>query len=240
MPSAISRRHSGVAESTHTWSAAASRIAYRRRRATSLGLQAKLAGPNRAIKRVFDVMVSLITVVALSPLLFIAAVAVKVDTPGPIIFLQWRGGRSGRPFRIVKFRTMICMEDGFAIRQARPGDTRVTRVGRVLRRYSVDELPQLFNVLRGDMSLVGPRPHALSHDATYLRLVAAYSDRQLVRPGMTGWAQVNGCRGETRDATSMQRRVEHDLDYIRHWSLWFDLKIMAKTVTVVFRPNEAY
>jgi len=238
MPAAQSKRNSGVAEPMHALSAAAFGVA--NRRATPFVSQATLDGPNCAIKRAFDVVVSLIMGVALSPLLFVVAIAVKVDTPGPIFFLQWRGGLNGRPFRIVKFRTMTCMEDGVAVRQVRPGDARVSRVGRVFRRYSIDELPQLFNVLRGDMSLVGPRPHALVHDATYLRLVAAYSDRQSVRPGMTGWAQVNGCRGETRDATSMQRRVEHDLDYIRHWSFWFDLQIMAMTVTVMLRPNEAY
>ncbi|WP_024512543.1 exopolysaccharide biosynthesis polyprenyl glycosylphosphotransferase [Bradyrhizobium sp. ARR65] len=196
--------------------------------------------PNGTFKRVFDFVVALIGIVALSPLFVAVAIALTLDTRGPIFFRQWRGGQNGQRFQIWKFRTMTCLEDGADVCQACPGDARVTRVGRFLRKTSIDELPQLFNVVRGDMSLVGPRPHALIHDAIYSRLIKGYEDRQLVRPGMTGWAQVNGCRGETRDIAAMERRVERDLEYIRHWSLRFDLLIMAKTVNELVRASNAY
>ena len=135
---------------------------------------------------------------------------------------------------------MTCMEDGVEVCQVRRGDARVTRVGRVLRRTSIDELPQLFNVLLGDMSLVGPRPHALVHDALYSRLVKGYSVRLSVRPGITGWAQVNGCRGETPEIAAMERRIERDLEYIQRWSLRLDLRILVMTVKEMLRPKNAY
>ena len=131
------------------------------------------------------------------------------------------------------------MEDGVEVCQARSGDPRITRVGRVLRRTSVDELPQLFNVVRGDMSLVGPRPHALVHDAMYSKLIAAYVNRQAVRPGITGWAQVNGCRGETRGITAMERRIQRDLQYIRQWSLGLDMIILTRTAVEILRDKNA-
>ena len=202
--------------------------------------RAALWGPNSVGKRMVDIIGATIALLVLYPLLVVVAIAVRIDTRGPIFFRQWRGGHDGRCFRIWKFRTMTCMEDGGNICQARPGDIRVTRVGRILRKTSIDELPQLFNVLCGDMSLVGPRPHALAHDAMYSRLIAGYSHRHLVKPGMTGWAQVNGCRGETGDLSAMQKRIRRDLAYIRHWSLRLDLIIMAKTVTEVLRPQNAY
>jgi putative colanic acid biosynthesis UDP-glucose lipid carrier transferase len=239
--SILAKRDSGTTtEAPHPKIDAARRIENRTRLTTRFASQAMLRGPNCTIKRIFDFVVAMTALVALLPLLVVVAIAVTVDTPGPVFFLQWRGGRNGRRFRIVKFRTMTCMEDGVEVCQARPGDARVTRVGRALRRYSIDELPQLFNVLRGEMSLVGPRPHALVHDSIYSRSIAGYADRQLVKPGMTGWAQVNGCRGETRDLTAMERRVERDLEYIQNWSLRFDLQVIARTVRELFRPNKVY
>jgi len=202
--------------------------------------RARLRSPNCAIKRIFDVAFALIVLVNLAPLLVIVAIMVAVDTPGPVFFRQWRGGRNGQPFQILKFRTMTCMEDGVEVCQVRRGDARVTRVGRVLRRTSIDELPQLFNVLLGDMSLVGPRPHALVHDALYSRLVKGYSVRLSVRPGITGWAQVNGCRGETPEIAAMERRIERDLEYIQRWSLRLDLRILVMTVKEMLRPKNAY
>jgi putative colanic acid biosynthesis UDP-glucose lipid carrier transferase len=195
--------------------------------------------PNCASKRVFDFVLALIGIVLFLPLFVAVAVAVKIETPGPVLFRQSRGGQNGKCFRILKFRTMTCMEDGLEVCQARSGDPRVTRVGRVLRRTSVDELPQLFNVVSGDMSLVGPRPHALVHDAMYSKLIVAYVNRQAVRPGITGWAQVNGCRGETRGMTAMERRVERDLQYIRQWSLWLDIVILARTAVEIVRDKNA-
>jgi exopolysaccharide biosynthesis polyprenyl glycosylphosphotransferase len=197
-------------------------------------------GPNCKTKRLLDFVLALTGLFILLPLLVVVAVAVTIDSPGPVLFRQWRGGYNGRRFQILKFRTMTCMEDGKNVCQARPGDARVTRIGRVLRKTSLDELPQLFNVLRGDMSLVGPRPHALVHDEVYSALIRGYSDRQLVRPGITGWAQVNGCRGETRDLAAMEMRIRRDLEYIRHWSLPLDFIIMMKTVNELLRSNHAY
>jgi putative colanic acid biosysnthesis UDP-glucose lipid carrier transferase len=198
-----------------------------------------LEKPNCTLKRVFDVVVAALALLCLLPLLIVTALVVKWDTPGPVFFRQWRGGRNGARFRIIKFRTMTCMEDGSEVQQARQGDARVTRIGRVLRKTSIDELPQLLNVLRGDMSLVGPRPHAVLHDAVYSRLIPQYSERQLVKPGMTGLAQVNGCRGETCDLADMEQRVERDLEYMRHWSLWLDVMIMGMTVIEILRSKKA-
>jgi exopolysaccharide biosynthesis polyprenyl glycosylphosphotransferase len=208
--------------------------------ARSFAPEVALTGAGCTIKRVFDLVVATTAIVWLLPILVVAAIAVAVDTPGPIFFLQWRGGRNGRRFRIMKFRTMTCMEDGAEVCQARQFDPRVTRIGRALRQSSIDELPQLFNVLRGDMSIVGPRPHALVHDAIYSKIIPNYAARQSVKPGITGWAQVNGCRGETREVAAMARRVERDLEYIQHWSLQFDLKILAMTVSELLRPKNTY
>jgi putative colanic acid biosysnthesis UDP-glucose lipid carrier transferase len=197
-------------------------------------------GPNCKAKRLFDVVFALIGLVGVLPLFLVVAAIVALDSRGPVFFRQWRGGRNGRQFQILKFRTMTCMEDGKDVRQARLGDARVTRVGRVLRKSSLDELPQLINVLRGEMSLVGPRPHALAHDELYSGLIRGYYGRQVVKPGITGWAQVNGCRGETRDVAAMERRVRRDMEYIRHWSLWFDFVIMMKTINELLRSEHAY
>jgi Undecaprenyl-phosphate glucose phosphotransferase len=191
----------------------------------------------RAIKRMVDIGLASTILVALSPLLLTAAAAVKIDGPGPVIFRQRRNGFNGRPFVIYKFRTMNVLEDGAVIPQAKKRDARITTVGRLLRRSSIDELPQLFNVLKGDMSMVGPRPHALAHDDQYGALIANYAFRHHVKPGITGWAQVNGFRGETAQIESMMERVEADLWYINNWSLWLDLRIMITTCFEIVRGH---
>ena len=184
----------------------------------------------RFAKRGFDIASAAFALVFLAPILVTAAILIKVDSPGPIIFKQRRRGFDQNTFVIFKFRTMTVLEDGAEIRQATKGDQRVTRVGRLLRRSSIDELPQLWNVLLGDMSLVGPRPHALAHDAEYSGKIAEYARRHHVKPGLTGAAQVEGFRGETRTLTQMAKRVEWDLWYINNWSFGLDLWIMLRTV----------
>lgn len=201
--------------------------------------RAPLSPYERAIKRTMDIAFALIAIVMLSPLLLIAAIAIKLDSEGPIIFRQRRNGFGANQFVIFKFRTMRVLEDGPTVTQARRGDLRVTRVGQFLRRSSIDELPQLFNVLNGDMSLVGPRPHALAHDNEYKDHIANYAFRHHVKPGMTGWAQVNGLRGETGRIEQMAERVKLDLWYINHWSLRFDINILLRTCFEVLR-NRAY
>jgi len=172
--------------------------------------------------------------------MLLTAVLIKLDSGGPVFFRQKRDGFNGRTFEILKFRTMHVLEDGAAVRQATRNDPRITRLGRLLRRSSVDELPQLFNVIWGDMSLVGPRPHATSHNSEYEKLIANYAFRHHVKPGLTGWAQVNGYRGETRQIEQMKQRVEHDLWYINKWSPWLDLKIVLRTLAVALWQDGAY
>ena len=176
----------------------------------------------------------------LLPLMLVTALLIKLDSRGPALFLQERNGFNGRTFRIFKFRTMHAAEDGPAVKQATRNDPRVTRLGRWLRRSSIDELPQLLNVIRGEMSLVGPRPHATCHNSEYEKVIANYAFRHHVKPGLTGWAQVNGHRGETRQVEQMRQRVEHDLWYINNWSPWLDLKIIGRTVSVALRQDTAY
>ncbi len=201
--------------------------------------RAPLSGYERAVKRMFDVVVAASLLLLLSPLLAATAVAIKLDSPGPAIFRQRRGGFDNREFLIFKFRTMTVLEDAGVIAQARREDPRVTRIGRALRRTSMDELPQLLNVLRGDMSLVGPRPHAVAHDEVYQGQIANYALRNHVKPGLTGAAQVVGLRGETREAQDMARRVEQDVWYINNWSLMLDLRLLAQTAVTLLR-SEAY
>ena len=177
--------------------------------------------------------------VALAPMALIA-LCIKLEGKGPVLFTQQRHGFNHKVFRIYKFRTMTVAEDGDVVVQARPGDQRITRVGKFLRRYSLDELPQIFNVLRGEMSLVGPRPHALAHNHLYAQTIANYSGRHKVKPGMTGWAQVNGFRGETSENEMMAQRVKFDLEYIDNWSLWFDAKIILMTAAAVVFPKNAH
>ena len=201
--------------------------------------RAPLSGYESAVKRMFDLVVAASLLLLLAPLLAVTALAIKLDSPGPVIFRQRRGGFDNREFMIFKFRTMTVLEDAGVIAQARREDPRVTRVGRALRRTSIDELPQLLNVLRGEMSLVGPRPHAVAHDEVYQGQIANYALRNHVKPGLTGAAQVVGLRGETRETQDMARRVEQDIWYINNWSLTLDLRLLAQTALTLLR-SEAY
>jgi len=173
----------------------------------------------------------------LSPLMLLTALLIKLDSHGPVLFFQTRNGFNGRAFRIVKFRSMHVLEDGNAIRQATRTDPRVTRLGRWLRRANIAELPQLFNVLKGDMSLVGPRPHAVAHNNEYDKVIANYALRNHVKPGITGLAQVNGCRGETPTTDLMEHRVAYDLRYINNWSIWLDIRILFRTLILGLQPT---
>ena len=193
-----------------------------------------------AMKRLLDIGIAGAALVVLTPLLAAVSLAIKLTSRGSVLFKQKRKGFNGREFTIYKFRTMTVAEDGPDIRQARPGDERITRLGAILRRTSVDELPQLINVLRGQMSLVGPRPHAVAHDNAYSRQIAKYAFRHHVKPGITGWAQVNGARGATHKLESMERRIELDLWYINNWSIWLDLRILLKTCLEIPRGDNAY
>jgi putative colanic acid biosynthesis UDP-glucose lipid carrier transferase len=194
----------------------------------------------RALKRIVDVIGATLGLIFLLPLLCVAAVALKIDSSGPIIFWQKRRGFNGKEFRIAKFRSMRVLEDGAEIRQATKADRRITSVGKWLRKTSIDELPQLYNVLKGEMSLVGPRPHAAAHDDAFLATVADYAYRNHVKPGITGWAQVHGYRGETPNLESIQRRVEFDRWYINNWTLWLDVSILIRTIGQVIRGRNAY
>jgi Undecaprenyl-phosphate glucose phosphotransferase len=202
--------------------------------------RAPLSRIDRMMKRVLDVIVASTALIVLSPLMLLTTLAIAVESGFPILFKQDRKGFGARPFAILKFRSMRVMENGADVRQVSKGDARVTRIGRVIRRTSIDELPQLINVLRGDMSIVGPRPHAIAHDDIYDKLIGSYAFRQHVKPGITGWAQINGCRGETREIDQMQDRVEHDIWYINNWSIWLDMKIIVMTALKVFFDKQAY
>jgi putative colanic acid biosysnthesis UDP-glucose lipid carrier transferase len=199
-----------------------------------------LSDMERLAKRSTDLTLAGVALVFLLPFLLLVAAAIFVESGGPIIFRQVRGGLHGRPFTIWKFRTMRVLENGDAITQAQKRDPRVTRLGAVLRKTSIDELPQLWNVVRGDMSIVGPRPHALAHDRYYGNLVAGYATRQCVKPGLTGLAQVEGCRGETSSLNDMARRVLLDVRYIAEWSYWLDIKIIARTAITVLFEKDVY
>ena len=192
------------------------------------------------IKRTVDLVLAGTTLIALLPLLALVAIAIKLDSRGPIIFRQTRHGFNGKPFQILKFRTMTVLEDGESVRQAERFDKRVTRLGLWLRRTSIDELPQLINVLKGEMSIVGPRPHAAAHDNHFDEIIANYAFRQRVKPGITGCAQVNGSRGATPTVEAMQRRVGLDIWYIDNWSFHLDLTIMFRTMIEVLRGRNAY
>ncbi len=189
-----------------------------------------LSSGELALKRLLDLVGAGASLVALAPLFILVALIIRLDSPGPAFFLQRRYGFNREPFRILKFRTMTTMEDGPCVIPAQRNDPRVTRVGRWLRRYNIDELPQLVNVLRGEMSLVGPRPHASSHDEAFEILIASYARRYNMKPGITGWAQVNGFRGEIRTEDDILRRVEHDLFYLDNWSIWLDFECVCRTV----------
>jgi Undecaprenyl-phosphate glucose phosphotransferase len=192
--------------------------------------QCPLTPFSRAIKRAFDIAAAIAGLILASPLFVIVPLAIKLDSRGPVLFRQTRHGYNNERIRVLKFRTMTVMEDGDNFRQVARHDPRVTRLGRFLRRTSIDELPQLFNVLAGDMSIVGPRPHATAQNEVFAELISSFSRRHNVKPGITGWAQVNGYRGETDTLEKMLRRVEHDLYYIDNWSLLLDLKIVIMTL----------
>lgn len=208
---------------------------------TALLFRRPLSGWRIVMKRAMDVALTVALIVALAPLMLMIAALVKLDSPGPALFRQRRFGFNRQPITVCKFRTMHCAAAADpAVPQARRDDPRVTRLGRFLRRSSLDELPQLFNVLAGTMSLVGPRPHAIVHDEQYAALIDRYLARHRVLPGITGWAQVNGLRGETDTLDKMKRRIEHDLFYIDHWSPLLDLRILALTLRIGFRDPNAY
>jgi exopolysaccharide biosynthesis polyprenyl glycosylphosphotransferase len=192
--------------------------------------RAPLGWFERMQKRLLDVTVAAGVLVVLSPLLAAVALMILAESGRPLLFRQRRYGFNQQEFRIIKFRTMTTLDDGDVVQQAQRSDPRVTRLGRFLRKWNIDELPQLVNVLKGDMSLVGPRPHALSHNREYEQKIALYARRHNVLPGITGWAQVNGFRGETDTDEKMRRRVDHDLYYIDNWSLWLDLRILVMTL----------
>jgi putative colanic acid biosynthesis UDP-glucose lipid carrier transferase len=199
-----------------------------------------LTSPEHAAKRTIDVVLAGVGLIMLLPLLTIVAFAIKLDSPGPILFRQQRCGFNGRSFQICKFRTMSVLDDGPSIVQAQRGDKRVTRVGAWLRRTSIDELPQLLNVLDGSMSLVGPRPHAIAHDGEFDKMVRNYAFRRRVKPGLTGWAQVCGSRGPTPTTASVEQRVDYDLWYIENWSLGLDFTILLRTPIEILRGHNAY
>ncbi|HTY94112.1 MAG TPA: undecaprenyl-phosphate glucose phosphotransferase [Steroidobacteraceae bacterium] len=196
-------------------------------------------GIDAVLKRASDLIIASISIVLLSPLMLALAVAVKLTSKGPVIFRQRRYGLNGDEIIVYKFRSMKTIEDGPVIIQATREDARVTRFGRFLRRTSLDELPQLFNVLQGKMSLVGPRPHAIAHNEMYRKLISGYMIRHKVRPGITGLAQVNGLRGETETVDKMRERVRYDLEYLRHWSPWLDLWILIRTLGLMIRGSKS-
>ena len=199
-----------------------------------------LTSLEHAAKRSMDVLIAGFALILLLPLLAIVAISIKLDSPGPVLFKQRRCGFNGKCFQICKFRTMTVLEDGPSITQAQFADKRVTRLGALLRRTSIDELAQLLNVLDGSMSLVGPRPHAIAHDNEFDKMVRKYAFRRRVKPGLTGWAQVHGCRGPTPTAASIEQRVEYDLWYIDNWSLWLDIAIILWTPVEMMRGHNAY
>src|ERR1700730_8173088 len=199
-----------------------------------------LQGMNGFWKRAFDVVLASIALVFTSPILLAVALAIKQSSPGPIVFKQRRYGLNGEEILIYKFRSMTVCEDGPVVAQATEKDSRVTRLGALLRRTSLDELPQIFNVIEGQMTFVGPRPHAVAHNEEYRKLINGYMIRHKVRPGITGWAQVNGLRGETSTVDKMHRRIQYDIDYLKNWSLWLDLRILARTALTLVNDRNAY
>jgi len=198
------------------------------------------SGLNYIFKQLEDKVVALIILIMISPLMLLIALGIKLTSPGPVLFRQRRDGINGEDIVILKFRTMTVCEDGPDIPQAMKCDSRVTRFGSVLRRFSLDELPQFFNVLQGSMSVVGPRPHAVAHNEQYRKLIKSYMLRHKMKPGITGWAQINGFRGETDTLEKMKKRVEYDIYYINNWSLWLDIKIILITMFKGFSGKNAY
>ncbi|WP_297843546.1 undecaprenyl-phosphate glucose phosphotransferase [Pseudomonas sp.] len=197
-------------------------------------------GAWRVVKRVEDIVLSTVILLMIALPLMLIAIAIKCTSPGPVLFRQRRYGLDGRSIMVYKFRSMTVQENGDIVRQATRNDARVTPLGAFMRRTSLDELPQFFNVLRGDMSIVGPRPHAVAHNEQYRKQVSGYMLRHKVKPGITGWAQINGWRGETDTLDKMQKRVEFDLEYIEHWSVWLDMKIILLTLFKGFLNKNAF
>jgi putative colanic acid biosynthesis UDP-glucose lipid carrier transferase len=197
-------------------------------------------GVNAIVKRVADIFMASLAVTLLAPVLLAIAVAVKLTSPGPILFKQRRYGFGGEEIIVYKFRTMTVCEDGAQVTQASRNDPRITPLGQVLRRLSLDELPQFVNVLQGRMSIVGPRPHAIAHNEHYRQLISGYMHRHKIKPGITGWAQVNGLRGETDTVDKMRARVAYDLEYLRNWSIWLDIRIVLRTARLIFQDANAY
>jgi putative colanic acid biosynthesis UDP-glucose lipid carrier transferase len=202
--------------------------------------ESPFAGFNSVLKRLSDIVFAGAALLVLWPVMLAIAAGIKWTSPGPVLFKQRRYGLDGAQIMVYKFRSMKVLEDGSQVRQATRGDERITPFGAFLRRTSLDELPQLLNVLQGTMSIVGPRPHAVAHNEQYRKLIKRYMVRHKVKPGITGWAQVNGYRGETETVEKMESRVAYDLDYMRNWSVALDLWIMVRTLTVVFRDRNAY
>jgi Undecaprenyl-phosphate glucose phosphotransferase len=198
--------------------------------------RAPLSRVEQACKRALDLLIASVGVILLTPMMLLVAAAIKIESRGSIFFVQTRNGFNGRPFRMCKFRTMSVLEDGPLVRHVTKNDPRVTPFGYILRRTHIDEMLQLFNVLAGSMSLVGPRPHASALNSEYERTVANYAFRYHVKPGLTGWAQINGLRGEM-ELDRVAKRVEYDLWYINNWSFWLDLKILFRTLTIGLRPD---
>ena len=197
-------------------------------------------GINELVKRVSDIVLACAILVMVSPILLAVAIGVRLSGPGPIIFKQRRNGLDGKEIVVYKFRSMRTLDNGAVVRQATRGDPRLTPFGAFIRRTSLDELPQFFNVLQGRMSVVGPRPHAVAHNEQYRPIIKAYMVRHKVKPGITGWAQVNGHRGETDTIEKMQARIEYDLAYLRNWSLGLDLRIILRTIRLVLFDRQAY
>ena len=197
-------------------------------------------GINGLVKRASDIVLASLILVLIAPVMLALAIGVRLSSPGPIIFRQRRNGLDGEEIMVYKFRSMLTQDNGAVVKQATKDDARITRFGRFIRCSSLDELPQFFNVLQGRMSIVGPRPHAVAHNELYSQQIKAYMVRHKVRPGITGWAQVNGYRGETREVETMRKRVEYDIEYLRSWSLWLDLKIILRTIRVAFFDPQAY
>jgi putative colanic acid biosynthesis UDP-glucose lipid carrier transferase len=203
-------------------------------------LETPFTGTNELAKRISDVVFASIILVLISPVLLAVAIGVKLSSPGPIIFRQKRNGLDGQEIEVYKFRSMRAMDNGPVVKQATRGDPRITPFGAFIRRTSLDELPQFINVLQGRMSIVGPRPHAVAHNEAYRQMIKAYMVRHKVKPGITGWAQVNGHRGETDTVEKMEARVQYDLEYLRNWSIALDLQIILRTIRLMLFDRNAY
>lgn len=200
--------------------------------------ESPFTGIDSLFKRLTDILTSLLILILCTPLLLAISIGIKLTSPGQILFKQRRYGLDGKEINVYKFRTMTVCEDGMELTQAKKDDSRVTRLGAFLRKTSLDELPQFFNVLKGDMSIVGPRPHAVAHNEMYRKLIKGYMIRHKVKPGITGWAQVNGLRGETETLDKMRARIEYDIDYLRYWSLRQDIYIIFRTIWVIIKGQD--